>query len=292
MRETDREAQATEGGSPTARASGPSGAGSADGLSVTRTCTSTGLALQPSAVRKIWRVAKTSYGPLGPRVRDHDLKRKDWGRYDVPGHRTVYGACPRVAAYGESIAFAQEALPDVTAGELYPISSPGDATPIREYVRQEFRERGFMELGTLPAAWRHERLIYQLTLPQDGWFVDIESADSVAVLSHALARPLAALGIDHLTVAHLRGEDRRLTTMVAEWVHGLVLDDGSQPHGIRYCSKHGTDWSCWAVWLRHTDAGKGRESEPTTADQGAYIEHCDQNPDLAAAARLFGLRCF
>lgn len=69
------------------------------------------------------------------------------------------------------------------------------------------------------------------------------------------------------------------------------LEDGSLPHGVKYPSKHGADWSCWATWLREVDDGKDIAAEPTKADYGPEMKDCAHNSDLRDVTRLFGLRC-
>jgi hypothetical protein len=93
-------------------------------------------------------------------------------------------------------------------------------------------------------------------------------------------------------VGDLRGENRHLTTAVAAWIHSRVLDDGSLPHGIVYGSKHGTDYKCWAIWLRNVDDDRDASTEPTKAGAGKEIELPRHNPPLAAVAKHFGLRIF
>ncbi len=267
------------------------------GLSVRRTCARTGLVLEPSALRRLTRIAKKSRGPFNPLLRyddpqDRSRQRREWGRYDVPGHRTVYGASPAAAAYGESIAFARQRLVDRVLGEFFSESDRGNTQTLGEVIDKEWKDKGALGPGFLPAQWRLERLEYKLQLPPEGWFVDIEAAQSLSAISQALASTLDSFGAEHLTVAHLRGEDRRITTAVAEWVHGLVLEDGSRAHGIRYGSKHGTDWSCWALWLRALDGGQDLAAEPTRANDGTEIKECVNNLDLRTAAELFRIRCF
>ena len=49
-----------------------------------------------------------------------------------------------------------------------------------------------------------------------------------------------------------------MTTLIAHWLRGLILDDGAYPAGVRFTSKYGAGAGsgiCWAYWLRHRDAG-------------------------------------
>lgn len=150
-----------------------------------------------------------------------------------------------------------------------------------------------MGVGKIPAGWRLQRLLYRLQLPPSGWFVNIEASRSVATIWENIGSDLMALGLNEpLTVGHLRGENRKITTKVAEWIWHQRLSDGSLPHGIRYGSKHGNDLSCWAVWLRIVDAGGELCDEPTKADDGVEIKSPEHNRPLADVADMFGLKVF
>jgi hypothetical protein len=269
-------------------------AASADDVAVEHVCAETGLLLRPAARQTIWRVAKLSYGALNPLPRVEGADRSDWGRYDVAGHRTGYGASPREATYGEALAsqrlkFTHDAP---TWQELFDDPPPPGVDSLLEAVEMEWKERGFMAPGTVPAGWRHDRLIYELRLPPTGWFIDIERAESIAAISRALKSELAVLGYERLTVGDLRSERRELTTTIAEWLREQVLDDGSLPHGVRFGSKHDSTWTCWAIWLRALDDGKPVTAEPTKANSGTEIKICDQNPELQRVVQLFDLKCF
>jgi len=263
-------------------------------VAVEHVCARTGLLLRPAARQTIWRVAKISYGALGPLQRVEGEDRQEWGRYDVAGHRTAYGASPREATYGEALAsqrlkFTHSAP---TWQELFDDPPPPGVDSLLEAVERDWEEFGHMPPGTVAAGWRHDRLIYELRLPPSGWFIDIERAESIAVISDALKGELAALGLERLTVSDLKSERRVLTTTIAGWLRDQVLDDGSLPHGVRFGSKHDSMWTCWAIWLRALDDGKPVAAEPTKADSGTEIKICDQNPELQRVAELFRLRCF
>lgn len=264
------------------------------GLDVQHLCSKTGLLLRPAAQQRIWRVAKTSYGALNPQQRPASGDRSDWGRYDVPGGRTAYGASPKEATFGESLASQRLKLTKSapTWEDLFDDAPPPGVTSLLEAVEREWAERKYMPPGTVAAGWRHERLVYELRLPDSGWFIDIERAESISAISTALKSDLAGLGLQTLTVANLRGEQRTLTTTIATWLRSQVLHDGSLPHGIQFGSKHDSDWTCWAIWLRRLDDGLSAASEPTKSDSGTEIKSCDQNEELGRVVKLFDLRCF
>ncbi len=139
--------------------------------------------------------------------------------------------------------------------------------------------------------WRDDRRIHRLTLPGSGWFVDVEAAETISAITRRWPGVLAAAGVQQLTTSHLHGEQRQLTTALAEKLRGAVLWDGSLPHGIVYSSKHDASWRCWAVWLRAFDDGKPLSNEPTRADTGVVIEAPMNNPPLRRICELFGITC-
>jgi hypothetical protein len=90
-----------------------------------------------------------------------------------------------------------------------------------------------------------------------------------------------------LDVAVLRGANRAATVLMAARVRGLILDDASRPHGIRFSSRHATG-DCWAFWLRHVDAGSTAASEPLQPDDGSPLIADDV--DLRTVADRFAIR--
>ncbi len=110
----------------------------------------------------------------------------------------------------------------------------------------------------------------------------VEQRPRVQALNAALGPLTGVLGMvgptERITLAHLFGADRALTCRIATALHGLVLDDGSQPHGVSFTSKLGFKEHCWAVWLRALDDGKEVSSEPTRASGPHDISDTEHNP--------------
>ncbi|WP_330359290.1 hypothetical protein [Mycobacteroides abscessus] len=158
-------------------------------------------------------------------------------------------------------------------------------------VEKEWREAGHMRPGDIPAGWRRERLMHELSLPSSGWFIGIDYPESIAAVTDNLGPALSMAGITSLTTAHLHGENRDLTTSIATWVWDQILFDGSLPHGIVYSSKHGAGWRCWAIWLRAMDDGKPVTSEPTSANTGLEIRGPSHNKPFRRVCDLFNLHC-
>jgi len=229
---------------------------------------------------------------MNPLVRG-GADRDTWGRYDVAGHRTIYAADPRAAAYAESLAAQRvsESLSTKTLSDIFSAATGKEGLPtLLDMVKEEWAERHHMQPQQIAAGWRLERREYELQLPTNGWFVEVETADSISALSAGIAPYLVERGILQLTVGHLKAEDRALTTTVAGWVREQVLDDGSLPHGIIYDSKHSKGWGCWAIWLRAVDDGKGIDSEPTKVISEGAIGPSHKNAELERIEKLFNIR--
>lgn len=219
-----------------------------------RTCTVTGLRLvsEPSDVYG-FHVGKTECPPLSAAPRDASEKwRQAWGRYDVPG-QTFYVAETRECAYAEVLAFFKRAN---GTGDSLAKDAEFAGLSLAEYVEEiarEWSERDFMGLGAIPAGWRYDRGITPISLPDPGWLIDIEHPESISFIERELEGTLAAHRVTSLTTATLRSEDRPVTTAIAEFLHGVTLDDDTTPLGIHFGSKHGAAW-CKALWLDHADA--------------------------------------
>lgn len=83
-----------------------------------------------------------------------------------------------------------------------------------------------MRPGELATAWRTERSLYELRLPANGWWAQVEHPDPMAALEGAPADRFARSGLAALDVAALRGPDRRITVAIATWVHAQTPDTG------------------------------------------------------------------
>ena len=243
------------------------------------TCTRTGLRLAPARAELTWRVAKTARGGLSVPSREAADPVTGWNRYDTIGS-TLYLASTQSTALMEVLSPFKRTLgaADVLAKDAAALGL--SLQVLVDAIAEEWGERYFMGTGCLPAIWRDERSLYRIRLPEHGWWVDIEHPDSIAALAHHLEAALTACGITQLTTAHLRGDSRRITVAVAEWVRAQVLDDGAMSLGIRFGSKHGSG-SSWAYWMRRVDLGV--DGEPLEEVNAATI-----GPTLAALTQVCG----
>lgn len=218
----------------------------------------------PEAVRApeggLWRVARGDAPLRVPLPGDN--------RFDPLTVRSgvLYFGTDLVACFGEVLARFRPSLKLLAAVD----------------VSEEWRDRGFMEVGGVPAQWRYRRSAVHVGLPPGSLFLDVESPVTHQFLREELALGLSALGLADLDVGIVRGPDRRVTQMIADWAYRAVDDGQPRYSGIRYESRIRTGWECWALF----------DDEELQIE---VIEMLPITPDLEAlgeVARLFGLRVF
>lgn len=249
------------------------------------TCTKTGFRLLPATGDESYRVGKSAYDPLTAVTRSPDQHRDEWSRYDVVQRQTVYVAETRECAYAEVLASFKR-----PAGAADPLVKDAEVLGMTledylEEISSEWAERDFMGLGSVPAGWRHDRGMYVITLPDEGWWIDIEHPDSIAALEHHAGATMRMHDIPSLTTAHLRGDNRSLTTTLGAYALSEPLDDGTRPRGIHFGSKHGAYW-CKAVLM---DAVHNRPGDLIALSPDPILV---TDPDLERVASRYRIRVF
>ncbi|WP_159078214.1 hypothetical protein [Homoserinimonas hongtaonis] len=152
--------------------------------------------------------------------------------------------------------------------------------PLDDYWNQiveEWNALGTMRASWLPTAFREGRELYTISFPE-GWWVDITKMETIAALNK-LAEEIDGLP-EELTLGHLTGNDREITTAIATLLRTKIeLDDGTVPLGIEFGTKHGQPagggGTCWAYWMRQLDVGFDEpavrtNSESIELDDSAY----------------------
>jgi hypothetical protein len=219
--------------------------------SESRKCEKTGLRLIPERNDPMYRVALNQYGALSAIERSDGEDRAAWGRFDSPG-ATIYAAEERETAYAEVLAQFKRQL-----GAVDPLEADAAALGMTrdeylEEVAAQWADRSFMGLGAVPAAWRYDRGVYELSAESEGWWIDLDHPDTIARLEEEMEPFLAHEGIKTLTTSVLTGENRRITTAIGQRLRRCELDDGSQARGLQFRSKFGGSW-CRAIWLPGAD---------------------------------------
>jgi hypothetical protein len=258
----------------------------ADPLPKARVCQKTGLALVASPAI-VFRIARQSYGPFDPQVRDPLDNADDWSRFDTPG-RTIYAANDKLTAYMELLAPYRTEI-GAHRRALQPLADwlKKPLAELWEEILAEWQRTGHMHANWLPSVFRDGRAMYSLQFPE-GWWVDVTATETISALHELFADewptstgPISA----PLTLSHLTSDDRVLTTAIATRLReDVTLDDDTLPIGTRFISKHGVPLGAsgvsWAYWMRNVDEGL---VEPTSLIASASIDEHD--PDFTAAQK-------
>lgn len=245
-------------------------------------CTETGIALVPAAGQTVFRLAKPSYGPLSPLCRTITSAddRTGWNRFDLPGERTIYAASTPEGAYGELLGSLKKTKP-LKGSRLF--DNVGDAS-MEQLIAEDWAAAGKrLSPYVVDINWLYEFRLYTMTLPTSGWLVECEHSRTVTYLQGNLPIGLWDSGIEQVTVSHLRSEDRFVTTSLAERLANTQLAGGDRAIGLRFGSKHGSDWDCWTVWLRNGVAAS------IATDGGACVAPQENNPVLAKVLDTYNL---
>ncbi|MUL50054.1 hypothetical protein FZI85_29910 [Mycobacterium sp. CBMA293] len=246
------------------------------------TCPSTGLALVPASGQTVFRLARPSYGALNPRRRTatSDDDRSEWNRFDLAGHQTVYAASTPEGAYGELLGSLKKPA-QFPGSRLF--DDAGTAT-MEELIAQDWAEAGKrLAPCEVDINWLYEFRMYTMTLPVGGWLVDSEHSRTVSYLQQNIPLAVWERSVHQVTVSVLRCEDRFITSHLAERLAGARLAEGDKAIGLRYGSKHGSDWDCWTVWLR------GGVAASIAVDDGTPVQAPESNPVLAKVLDTYGL---
>lgn len=225
-------------------------------------CSRTGMYLLPGRGEEGYRVTKDRYvqsggvnsarenthiGPMSPDMIDGR------GRFDTMG-RTVYFADGARTAFAEVLqVFRQRRLAVAPDAEAAGMSYEEYLDAVAEEAQRDGRDAPW----SVPCDWQMLHSIYRVRMPTQGWWVAIDHPETHAALTDALAVDVYQLGYQDGAALHsglLASDDRELTTIVANYVRGLFLEDGSPPLGISFPSK--TELGrCWAFWNRRADDG-------------------------------------
>lgn len=238
-----------------------------------QTCSVTGLVLVRWPAKGTWRVFKTAYDPLSGRTRTSE-NPQDWNRFDLPGSATLYSSTEPQGAYAEVLASLRPRISELAKLAADVFDDVGEGT---DPITEEWGAKGFMAVGNIPTIWHADRNIAQINVQSPSWYVDVEHPVSMQILRSQFVQLLNEHDIEDFDVSVIRGPNRVITCAVAEWVASLYLEDGSVPLGIRYNSRHSTDWECWA-------------SFPDTKAKALHVTGLvSTDKDLRAITKLFGL---
>lgn len=201
-------------------------------------------------------------------------------RFDDPGavlgiprqerYRVVYCATQREAAFGEVTArFRLD--PRLIQG-LAGITD--DDEPIEDTLNG-IVDPLHHDHGLLGYDWLQRRRLGHTMIESDTLFVDIAHANSLAHLNVVLAPLFDSLDIREFDMSSVTGPSRRLTQIASRYLFRQGFA------GVRYTSRLGRNWDCWALFENRYRHRMGFPSPGSTISP--------DDADLAAVAKRFGL---
>lgn len=122
---------------------------------------------------------------------------------------------------------------------------------LADLVRDEWSERNWMSVGSIPADWRNSRVLVQLEVPNALPFLDISHSDTLQALreDQRIMGWLTSLGLNELDLSEVVSRDRRITRLVSQWAAEATDEDDHPLYGgIRYLSRMGGQYVCWAFF--------------------------------------------
>lgn len=220
-----------------------------------RTCTATGVRLVPASGGTVYRVAKdrgraalegypnTDVGQLPVGAPDRR------GRWDTIGSTVYFADTPQTA-------FAEVLAPlKLNRQRLAVAAERAGYATVEAYAAAVLKHAAENEVDrpwAISCRWQYARSVYRVWMPTRGWWVQVDHPDTLQVIQRA-QRTIPGLP-DELWSSHLENADRGVTTLIAEHIRGLELDDGSRPLGIWFQSRT-LIGRCYAWWDRRGDDG-------------------------------------
>lgn len=155
------------------------------------------------------------------------------------------------------------------------------ADPKLAFIDEEWEANRFMARGAVPKDWRMRRTAVRVLIKTDRRFLDVEALGTRKRLQRLLGPVLALFEVEDLDVAAIRGPDRRVTRLIAEWAWRQVDERGERAFaGLRYLSRIETGWECWAVF------------DDVDIEELERHPILETTPELLTVAEAYGLRVF
>lgn len=102
------------------------------------------------------------------------------------------------------------------------------ADPKLAFIDEEWEANRFMARGTVPKDWRMRRTAVRVLIKTDRRFLDVEALGTRKRLQRLLGPVLALFEVEDLDVAAIRGPDRRVTRLIAEWPGARSTNEGNE----------------------------------------------------------------
>lgn len=150
---------------------------------------------------------------------------------------------------------------------------------VNEYLNKNIRKNDLENLvapGGIPASWREKRQIWKVKCERPLYFLDLSSPETYAYLDSALGNKFLEAGLsENLDVSIVRGTNRRVTRIIANWAAEARDADGNYLYsGIRHFSRRG-EYECWSIFeqsgpILETIDGIAKESAEIRYVANAY----------------------
>jgi hypothetical protein len=202
------------------------------------------------------------------------------GRWDTVG-RTVYFADSPQTAFAEVLAPLM-----LNRARLAVAAERAGYAGVEEYAAHVLGQAADNDVDrpwAISCRWQFVRSIYHVWMPTRGWWVQIDHADTLRAVQRAW-RTVPGLP-EQLWSGDLESADRAVTTLVAEHLRGLDLDDGSRPLGIWFRSRTLVG-RCYAWWDRRGDDGLPPGDDDPRLQRSTNVDV----PAMREMAERFGLR--
>lgn len=223
----------------------------------------------PAPDAGLWRIARGldpfSFDPPRSRLPLSDYPILGGNRWDDPDGEfaTLYCSTTPEGAFAETIARYR--------------NRPGLLDRIDRFLTgQPDSDYDFpLSPGRVPDEYFTNRVLGHVTVDPAVRFVDVDHPHTHSAATAALEPLLAKHGLQSVDRGVMYHPDRRLTRPIARYYWQLARSgDHHDWAGLRYMSRLGPDWECWAVW----------EPNPLLAHDATITTLLRDHPDLQAAA--------
>lgn len=220
----------------------------------------------PAPSGNVYRVTRIGRDPFEPAP----LDRSGDNRFDDPLGRfqVIYCASERIGAFGECLARFRRSV-----STLALMAEIDDDEESLEDALDGLIDPSDRARGVVPLDWRLVRQVGVTQIHPSLQFADIMHPGSLSHVRVALAPVAAQLGLPDVDLSVVLGPNRTMTQHCARYVY-QQSDDHGLPRfsGIRYVSRHNTEWECWAIFadrFSHTPRYHETSIDPNDA---AFLE--------------------
>lgn len=148
-------------------------------------------------------------------------------------------------------------------------------------------------IGGSANSWAGTSVIYTWCEPRlrcsgklSGCFVLPGHSRTLPTLRKKFLGLAKAHGCEDLDASAIRHAKREITQPISAWIYPLKGPDGELVSGVQYLSRHGDDFTLWALYERETK----HTSPPQISDHASHQRITPEDPDLAEAMRIHEIK--